>query len=62
MHFQYRATCLGRPIGPWRRNLPLAREDLIDRELGEYSEYGTFYIIVPGEIETRFAPAHSKAA
>lgn len=62
MQVWYRAMCLGRPVGPWRRNIKLAREDLIDCELGEYSEGGTFYTTVPGHIQTQFAAAHSRAA
>ncbi len=49
----YRAVCFGRPIGPWRSDIRLARRDLMEEGLGDYSEYGrAFYIMVPGDIET----------
>lgn len=62
MSLWYRATCLGRPIGPWRRVIQLAREDLIERELGEYTERGAFYITVPGDLEIEYKTPHSRAA
>lgn len=62
MDFRYRAVCLGRPVGPWRQDIKLAREDLIERELGEYSEWGGFYINVPGDLEMELVQLHSRAA
>jgi len=58
----YRATCLGKPIGPWRDKREKACEDLIDRRLGSYDEWGRFYITVPGDLEMQLAYHQSKAA
>lgn len=49
----FRASCFGRPMGPWRERIDLAREDLIGAKLGEYDERGRFYVTVPGELELR---------
>lgn len=62
MQTYYRAVSFGRPIGPWRKERNKARQDLIERELGSYDEWGTFYITVPGEIEWMYVRAQSKAA
>ena len=50
----YRAMCLDKPMGPWREDRKLAQEDLVDHDLGEYTEWGTFYITVPGDIQIRY--------
>lgn len=47
----YRATCFGRPIGPWRKSGRHAREDLIAQGLGSYDEYGCFFVTVPGGMD-----------
>ena len=47
----YRATCFGRPIGPWRDRVRDVRRDLIQQKLGSYDEWGTFYVTVPGGIQ-----------
>lgn len=49
----YRAVSFGRAIGPWRDCREKARRDLIDADLGSYSEWGTFFITVPGDIQTK---------
>lgn len=49
----YRVTVLGRPVGPWRRCRNKARRDAIEHELGGYDEWGTFFMTVPGEMETK---------
>ena len=49
----YRALCFGKPVGPWRTDRKLVNEDLIDRELGAYDEWGKFWITVPGDVERR---------
>lgn len=54
MQAWYRATCFGRPIGPWRNCQKMAREDLVDADLGEYTEWGGFYITVPGDIQVAY--------
>lgn len=58
----YRATCFGRAIGPWRSSRERARDDLIAEDLGDYDEWGNFFITVPGDIECRYERAQSKAA
>ncbi|WP_287430476.1 hypothetical protein [Sphingobium sp.] len=55
MRMMYRALCFNTPVGPWRACRKLAQEDLIERELGEYTEWGTFYITVPGEMQMAYA-------
>lgn len=47
----YRATCFGRPIGPWRKSVLYAREDLIAEGLGSHDEYGCFFVTVPGGLD-----------
>jgi len=47
----YRATCFGRPIGPWRKSVRTAREDLIAEGLGSHDEYGCFFVTVPGGMD-----------
>ena len=49
----YRATCFGKPIAPWRSNRDHAREDLKERGLGSYDEWGHFWITVPGDMQKR---------
>lgn len=62
MRSEYRAACFGKPVGPWRSCLNKARADLVDRDLGSYDEWGWFWIIVPGEMQSRCAVAQSRAA
>ncbi|RSX45472.1 hypothetical protein DAH72_01140 [Sphingomonas koreensis] len=50
-----RALCFGRPVGPWRRCPRQARDDLVGLRLGEYDEYGRFFVIVPGDLEYVYA-------
>jgi hypothetical protein len=47
----YRVTVFGVPKGPWREDREQARRDAIEQELGCYDERGTFYLIVPGEMQ-----------
>lgn len=47
----YRATCFGRPVGPWRKSVLYAREDLIAEGLGSHDEYGCFFLTVPGGLD-----------
>jgi hypothetical protein len=49
----YRAVCFGKPVGPWRADRAFAREDLMERGLGSYDEWGKFWITVPGDMEVR---------
>lgn len=49
----YRALCLGKPVGPWRPDRNAAREDLIQRGLGSYDEWGHFWVTVPGDLKVR---------
>lgn len=51
---QYRALSFGEPIGPWRTDREQMRQDLIDRGLGGYDEWGRFFTTVPGDIDRRF--------
>ncbi len=51
---QYRALCLGKPIGPWRDDREKMRQDLMQRDLGSYDEWGSFYVSVPGDIDKRW--------
>lgn len=50
---EYRVTMFGDPMGPWRRDRRQARRDAIELDLGSYTEWGAFYITVPGDIERR---------
>lgn len=58
-----RATCFGRPIGPWRCGVSAAREDLIARNLGCYED-GAFYTTVPGgmQMKSEWVTAEEEAA
>jgi hypothetical protein len=47
----YRVKAFGRPKGPWRRVKSQAERDALEAGLGQYDEWGTFFISVPGEIE-----------
>ncbi len=58
----YRALCFAEPIGPWRSSREKARRDLMARGLGSYDEWGTFFVTVPGNLESRRERIQSKAA
>lgn len=58
----WRALCFGKPIGPWRTDRKLAQEDLIDRELGSYDEWGKFWVTVPGDMQIKREVPQSIAA
>jgi hypothetical protein len=47
----YRVREFGKPKGPWRVSKRLAQQDALDLGLGEYDEWGIFFVHVPGEIE-----------
>jgi len=47
----YRATCFGRPKGPWRTRRRDAENDAVAQGLGEYDEWGQLYLEGPTEIE-----------
>jgi hypothetical protein len=50
--YWYRATCFGDPCGPWRNCRKEAVADLEDQGLGSRDEWGTFYVTVPGGIQS----------
>ena len=50
---QYRLLVFGVPKGPWRERRDQAQRDAIELELGSYDDYGTFYVTVPADIQTR---------
>ena len=62
--------CFDRPAGPWRPDLRQMRRDAIEAGLGCYDEWGKFFVIVPGDVETRRAvaceavtlPSHARSA
>lgn len=62
MQTRYRAMCLGRPVGPWRSERRQAYDDLAERDLGSYDEWGAFYFDILGDIETLHIRDHAKAA
>jgi len=47
----FRVRSFGRPRGPWRRVKSQAERDAFEAGLGEYDEWGVFFVAVPGEIE-----------
>lgn len=47
----YRVRLYGKPKGPWRPVKRQAERDALELGLGEYDEWGTFFVNVPGEIE-----------
>ena len=55
MAYWYRATCFGKPCGPWRNCPRQVREDLEARGLGSRDEWGTFFITVPGGVQQQGA-------
>lgn len=59
----YRAVCFGAPIGPWRNDIRQAHRDLMEQDLGNYSEHsGAFYITVPGDIQSGWRKQVMRAA
>ncbi len=62
MGMWYRAVCFGRPLGPWRSRQREAQDDLAENGLGERSEWGAFYITVPGDIEMKQFASTKRAA
>lgn len=59
---RFRATSFGKPVGPWRTCKYKVRQDLIEKDLGSYDEWGAFYITVPGDIEMMKVAPQSRAA
>lgn len=51
MSLFYRVKVFGTPRGPWRPVRRQAQQDAIELGLGEYDEWGKFFVSVPGEIE-----------
>lgn len=51
----YRAVCFGVAAGPWRLRLTAARRDAIGAGLGCYDEFGSYFDIVPGDIQIKHA-------
>lgn len=47
----HRLVMFGRALGPWRSERKYAEQDAIHEKLGSY-ENGTFYVTVPGNIQT----------
>lgn len=50
--YWYRATCFGSPCGPWRTTRWEVRDDLEAQGLGSHDERGTFFVTVPGGIQS----------
>ena len=51
MSLFYRVCSFGKPRGPWRPTKRQAQQDAIELGLGEYDEWGKFFVSVPGDIE-----------
>jgi hypothetical protein len=51
MALYYRVCSFGKPQAPWRSSRKKAQQDAVALGLGEYDEWGKFYISVPGDIE-----------
>ncbi len=49
----FRAASFGEPLGPWRESKRQVARDLIEHGLGSYDECGRFFVMVPGQIESR---------
>lgn len=47
----YRVRMFGKPQGPWRAHKRQAERDALELGLGDYDEWGKFFVSVPGEIE-----------
>lgn len=62
METWYRAICCRRPVGPWRTDIKKARQDLIEKDLGGYDEWGTFFSDALGSLETMSERSQSRAA
>lgn len=62
MEFEFRALSFGKAVGPWRKCRNKMRQDLIEKDLGSYDEWGRFFVTVPGDIEMRRVENQSRAA
>src|SRR5687767_5291732 len=49
----YRVVSFGKPMGPWRLRLSQVRREAVGAGLGSYDEWGRYFDVVPGEIQTR---------
>lgn len=49
----YRVVCFGKPVGPWRLRQSQARREAIAAGLGVFDEWGSYFDVVPGEIQTK---------
>ena len=49
----YRVVCFGKPMGPWRLRQSQARQEAVAAGLGAYCEWGSYFDVVPGEIQTK---------
>ena len=49
----YRVVSFGQPRGPWRLRLSQVRREAIGAGLGAYDEWGGYFDVVPGAIQTR---------
>lgn len=58
----YRASCFGKPVGPWRTDREKARGDLIDRDLASYDEWGVFFTDAIAKLEIKSVRVQSRAA
>lgn len=47
----YRVRMFGEAKGPWRPLKRQAEHDALELGLGDYDEWGDFFVSVPGEIE-----------
>jgi hypothetical protein len=47
----YRVIAFGKPKGPWRATRRKAELDALAQGLGEYDEWGGFYLDAPADIE-----------
>jgi len=51
MSLCFRVRVFGRPKGPWRRVRQQAQQDAVQLGIGQFDEWGKFFVSVPGEIE-----------
>jgi len=51
MSLFYRVRSFGKPVAPWRATKRQAQTDAAELGLGEFDEWGQFYVSVPGDIE-----------
>ena len=49
----YRVVSFGKPVGPWRLRLTQARREAVAAGLGAFDEWGSYFDVVPGEIQVK---------